>query len=402
MQLAFYSGLGGAIYVQIFGTFAVAEIFLVFISVVAILYFGKLPRNLNFLLLFTVLWVVGILVSDLYNKAQISNTIKLVGSVSLFYIDILAFYIIFRKNIKLVPYFLAGSSISYLLQFYVFPPPLAAEMFGRDFSEIEVVMLTWVALTHYVAMMAVSGILWYFSYRRISLILNLIAAVGALYLGSRAYFLVGMISLAILLFTHYILLRRGSSPERRVGFSQLLILFVVIIFSIFLATLIYQEAAKNDILGDYAYNKFSEQANVEGLGLASGRLDFFESLYSVAQRPILGYGSYAIDDLGVQTDFYKLIGANGKESKELIPCHSHILGAWVWSGILSLPFWLFAFWHIGRNLFYNYDERFIGVIIPYSIFIFWHMLFSPIGYRVDLAFLIGLIFALRQPRLLDT
>lgn len=397
--LLFFAGLGGAIYVQQFGTFAISEPLLVSVALAFVFFSRDLPRCFGGLLFVTLLWIVGVLVSDLYNEIDVSSTVKLTGSVTLFFINILSFYVLLRKRPGGAVYFVAGNMISYLLQFYYFPPPLAKEEFINDFYEAEHVLFTWVALTHYVAMMSFAGILWFFGWTRLSALVLLVAAGGALYLGSRAYFLIGLISAIALYFMGRIDVNSYLNKARSFSIVKLAKITALILLGTYAASLIYKEAALSGVLGDYAHEKYVEQSKVEGFGLASGRLDFFESVYAIARSPLLGYGSYAVDDVGIQTDFFKLMGITSKEPKELVPCHSHILGAWVWSGLLSLPFWLLLTYRIGRSLFEVYDFRLIGICIPYAAFVIWHMFFSPIGYRVDLSFFVGMLFALSQGRL---
>lgn len=393
--LLFLIGLGGAIYVQKFGTFSVAEPLLVGVLIAFLLFEKLIFRSIVFLLFVTLLWLLGIQLSDWYNDIPFENTIKLTGSVVLYFTNILAFYFLLRKSPRSSIAYVAGCGISYLLQFYYFPPPLATEDFARGFAELEVLMFTWVALTHYVALMCVASILWYCGWVRLSVFILLLAAAGSLYLGSRAYFLIGLIS-AIALY----LISRIRAADYLVNTSffsgvGLLKVGLLIVFVTYVAGLIYKEAALHGMLGEYAYDKYIQQSGVEGLGVASGRLGFFESLYAVIRSPLLGYGSFGLDREDIQIDFAKLMGLP-QDPSDLVPCHSHILGAWVWSGVLSVPFWLLIIFNIFKSIFVAQDFRLLGICIPFSAFLLWHILFSPIGYRVDLSFYVGLLFVLKD------
>jgi hypothetical protein len=246
--------------------------------------------------------------------------------------------------------------------------------------------------------MSLAGVLWYMGWVKTSVFIIFVAAVASLYLGSRAYFLIG-------LFSTFFLFLLARSGEENITFRKLsgikLLKFVFYIFLItFLASVIYKEAALSGLLGDFAYEKYLSQSSVKGLGLASGRLDFFESVYAVVNSPIVGYGSYAIDDVHIRANFASAFGlpVPQKAEGELIPCHSHILGAWVWSGLLSVPFWVMLINKIIRSLFVVHDFRLLGICIPFALFLMWHILFSPIGYRVDLCFFVGFLFALTHAK----
>jgi hypothetical protein len=394
--LLFLIGLGGAVYMKGYGTFAYSEPVLASMGLVLMLSRG-IPKSLKNFLFVTLLWVTGIVLSGMYNQVDISNTIKLVGAVLLFYFDILSFYFLFRRVPEGAIYFVAGNMISYLIQFYYLPPPLVKEDFDNNFNDAEHVINTWIALTHYVAAISLSGILWFFGKMRLSILVMLIASAGALYLGSRAYFLTGFISSVLMCFAFF-------RPNVDGIFSRINLVKVLslIALSTVAANSIYKEAAISGMLGEYAYYKYEVQSEVEGFGVSSGRMDFFVSLYAIARSPLLGYGANAPDNDGIQSDFYKLVGLNSMDVKADVPNHSHILGAWIWSGILSVPFWIFILQKIYNGFLSLRNHRLSCVCISYTIFALWHILFSPLAYRIDLCFLVGLFFALsyNQERIL--
>jgi hypothetical protein len=76
----------------------------------------------------------------------------------------------------------------------------------------------------------------------------------------------------------------------------------------------------------------------------------------------------------------------------LIPGHSHIIGAWIWSGILGLVFWIFMVWVVLKAIFRvtTLKPRLAPVYTWFLISMFWDIWFSPFAStrRLTEAFLI--------------
>src|SRR5206468_4091362 len=89
--------------------------------------------------------------------------------------------------------------------------------------------------------------------------------------------------------------------------------------------------------------------------LLGGRPEIQVSLEAVKDSPILGYGSWAQDrkfvemlfDIEVEQGVYEVSDLAEFENN-FIPTHSHLMGAWVWAGILGASFWFYILWLTGR------------------------------------------------------
>ncbi len=126
--------------------------------------------------------------------------------------------------------------------------------------------------------------------------------------------------------------------------------------------LVYQEAASRGWLGDEARLKYERQTHgdesVKAL-LLGGRIDSFVGLVACIDKPIVGWGPWALDTEGYYGEFLSKYGAqedfdayNANLSRalryghvinaRLIPVHSVLTEFWCWYGIAGLIFVIYA------------------------------------------------------------
>ena len=119
------------------------------------------------------------------------------------------------------------------------------------------------------------------------------------------------------------------------------------------------------------------------------RSDAFQSLFLISNNPIIGYGSYAKDKNELIRQFDK---ETNRSKNDLLPGHSYILGAWVYSGILGALFWIYILYLIfvfikDKILL---DDKLIGINVLLSFQMLWNILFSPFADRLNFLFFITL------------
>ena len=103
-------------------------------------------------------------------------------------------------------------------------------------------------------------------------------------------------------------------------------------------------------------------------------------------RPILGHGSwaknpgYAARILDARIHGYDIHYTSHVQS-DLIPTHSHLMGAWVEAGVLGALLWLWAIFLVLRVLANLYITREpLGPLLAFIGFLMlWDILFSPFG-----------------------
>lgn len=170
---------------------------------------------------------------------------------------------------------------------------------------------------------------------------------------------------------------------------------------------LYAVGASSGWFGKYEQERYEAQVDERGV-LFSGRAEFLVAIDAIAERPILGYGSWAANE------YYaiSLLELSGYSTEELppgfsdtIPTHSHLTGAWVDGGVFSALFWIYVLFLLARALLAILRRPQIGspTIIFILINLGWAVLFSPYGLTSRLSAALAITVAvtvLRQEALI--
>lgn len=117
-----------------------------------------------------------------------------------------------------------------------------------------------------------------------------------------------------------------------------------------------------------------------------GRSDWLVMGSAIAERPIFGWGSWAIDtehrfsylraDRIGSSDYGRIGSA---QAWGYIPAHSLVGSAWLWSGIIGFlaMVWLLRIVFAMAIQLPRAESRFLPVVIFYTLMLSWHFLFSP-------------------------
>ena len=186
------------------------------------------------------------------------------------------------------------------------------------------------------------------------------------------------------------------------GFWWIVLLAIVGVFSVKWA---YQTAATQGWLGEQALAKYEVQTKGRTGFMAlllGGRMESFCGLLACIDKPIVGFGPWAIDTRGYQTEFLaryadrtdyenylKTVAyaeTKGISTLGLIPCHSVVTEFWLWYGLGGLVFCAYVFYAVLRYL------RQDCWVIPQWYFwlgasapgLFWDLCFNPFSDRVGL------------------
>jgi hypothetical protein len=155
-----------------------------------------------------------------------------------------------------------------------------------------------------------------------------------------------------------------------------------------LAQGLVQLATSGGLVSEDAQVKNRMQSQSRGGLLIAGRPEILVSSAAVIDHPIVGLGSWARDfkyvemlndiqvRFGIPTDLYD----TEQDAQGLIPVHSHIMGAWVWAGILGAAFWAYILWITFKGI-----QRLAAQPRPSFLHAWflpalaWAILFSPFG-----------------------
>ena len=381
--LIFLIGLFSMIKVRFLGTFGLAEI-LIF----GLYFFIKNPfvflqnKNTTHFFLATCVWLIGVFISDRYNNIEFIDSLKGLFNV-LFLLALIPFsyWILYEKPERSL-FFWTGLAISSFLGFKL----------GGASELTEIEYDTWKVYAIKFIFLITGGWLYYNGKQKWAYIIVELFALWTLWHMSRNVFLICTIAVCLTIFIGQV--SETDKIVKGIKFRKNIIKVFLILGIAFVGiTYTYEKLVSNKYLGEVAYKKYEKQKNSE-IGLASGRIDFFEALYAASKKPILGWGSYAKDNGKIREEFHNKIGSEYMGSYEIVPSHSHILGAWVFAGVFGLFFWLYVLKIIYNffmnGLFVNIRMLFFNLLILCSML--WDIFFSPFNNRLPfIIFMITII-----------
>ena len=113
--------------------------------------------------------------------------------------------------------------------------------------------------------------------------------------------------------------------------------------------------------------------------LLAGRGGIQVAAMAISDKPIMGHGSRAFNRKYIT----KGMRSRSKERLKMIPVHSCFFGAWVFSGILGVPFWIAVIVihvQIYRSAINSTHKQFMFLASYLLADGMWHVFFSPYGY----------------------
>ena len=376
--LTFVLGITSAFSVRLIGVIYIAEL----ICVVCFLFISKrkdcFPVQLRRMYIFLWIWIAGSVISNWYNQVPALDFLKGLFFKLFILVILPVLYWLLESHPERIFFWLFGTAFSSLLSLYVFPSVIVREF---NIAGTHVAIYYWNSLA-----LAVCALLYYYGRQICGCLLLLSWGICTLFFMSRNLFLIYFIAVfLVFVFTWYF------SKATKVNFTHCFILFLILAGGLSGAKSTYEYLAEKEILGEAAYQKYMKQKYGSGeFGLASGRIDFFMALMALQENPIVGYGDYAKDYTDIRNRFALKYDLNEISSRtpetRMVPGHSHILGSWVYNGILALPFWLYCLYLIVHFLIYHLPKQ-RGLMLYAAascMSCLFNLFFSPFGSRLSL------------------
>ena len=325
-----------------------------------------LPRTF---LLLAVLWLMAQILTDVIRESDFHDYSRGWAKITLTTLNFCTLYLLLYGSRRRLVLFALGLAVGGYLSFLL-NPSLFAEEYPWKF-----------ALGPSTAFVAVLMALWIPFLRPLPIF---VVGVYSMMVGARA--LAGVLLLTAL----YVLVQQivGRRAELR---ADVLLVWP----SLFLVAGIAASAMVVELYGYMAVRGYMDQGaqwvyerqHSGALGvLLGGRSEILASARAVLDSPLIGHGSWAknpeyvayILDLrhfGYDVHYLSRVDA------ELIPSHSHLMGAWVEAGILGAAFWGWVLLLVFRVLSNQYMIREpIGPLIAFVGFLLvWDIFFSPFG-----------------------
>lgn len=418
--LLFLIGLFSQTHIHVVGSIGISEliVFLIAPFVYATHYAIFKQEKVTTVLHLLLLAMVGCLVSSWYNGTYFASAIRGFASPYGFFAGVVVFYALLRRNPMSFKWFLLGVAISLVICTFYFQQAVEvykAEGAGAGGELSEKIMegpIYWIGRLMGFVMWPIRG-MYLKCPQTYSVLATLAFGVWSIVssVSGRSAALITLMSSALIMIGGK---TRQSIARVQRSFFLLLIGGVILVFAF---KSIYSAAANSGALGETARTKLEAQTRGKKdiLSLVmGGRLPVFIGAYACLQKPIVGYGPWAIDEEGITGEFMRKYGnaedyeqmVGGEEYsrrmgitiRRLLPAHSVIIGWWLWYGILGLPIWIYILYLIYdtfRNRLAAFPE-FFGLFATMLPDCLWNMCFSPFAGRLNWAFIITMMLLNRM------
>lgn len=395
-------GLIGGIKFRFIGTFYASEILIYLILIGIGFTYIRQNKYAMHLFLFAMLWLLSAFITDLITDNDTINSLKGAFNIIFFAAQFPAVYwLLYDKPERFLYYIIAVGIVS-MPNFYLFQPQLNDSAFGLMGENI------W----KYYAMVptAVATISWLYYKGKIGPSIASILMVGfgifMLFHNSRNVLLT--MAMAAVLLSQMGKLKRYPLNSAIPIFKHRIVRILLCLFIGAIAvSIIYESLASSGALGSYAYEKYIKQNTAENI-LEGGRAETFMGIELIRQSPILGHGSFAMDE---RDQFHREYARNHNMVYQplpylrKLPAHSHIVGAWMENGIGGGIFWiyvLFLLWTVFKSGAMLTVPKLLPAVIMQFTNIFWSILFSPFGSRVSVSFFLILLTVIYSKFLTNT
>lgn len=335
------------------------------------------PKGTRSLIAAGFLWAFCQLISDQINETLHLDSFKGVGAPILFTLTLLGLYCLISRNIEKLPSLLIGIYLGNI-----------TDLFTYSYDYFSGNPWKWG-----ISQMVIGVYSVYFTFflkrtRNLQLITFIsIFTVISLFNDSRS-----MAMLPIIAAISYLLLQ-SNRPNKALRFLNgkfAVAKFAAIIFTfLFVAnsmlTAIFSSSWILNNLPEESAKKFQMQASGEYGILLGGRSELLISIEAFFDKPWFGHGSWAKDKNGYQDKLawikYNLGYSENDQSTytlDLIPVHSHLMGALVWAGIGGGIFWILLISFI-LSYFIKTMNSLGFYFFNGMIALMWAIMFSPFG-----------------------
>lgn len=381
--LAFVIGLTTSIIVRVVGDLPVAEVIVVaFLPILSAFHWRRVvtPPNSRIVFSLLALWLFGQVISDVYHETATLDWVRGDAAIIFFGIDLLALGMLLLGNERRKVIFIVGTVVGSLVMVAVAPSELALEApwkFGYANGIITLVLL----------------VSCYFYARRRNIISGLLVA-GIAAVNLRENFRSQVLELLVALVLVFPVIPERIGRLRILPRSGSLVRITILAgFALgagWLAGSLVNYTTNAGLISEEDQAKNQEQKR-GGSFLLAGRPEILVSARAVMESPVIGHGSWAKDlkyiemlhDIQIERGMGMNSSLDFAEVRMggLIPAHSHIMGSWIWAGILGATFWMYIFWLALQAALRVTSLRLpLAPLYAYAIIgLIWNVFFSPFG-----------------------
>lgn len=421
--LWFLIGLGSQL--QVVASLSVTELIVLIIAPLIIFKeIREMKRDgvITFFFL-SILLNIGCLISCVANKTEFAWAIRGLAATVLISCSIVVGHWILRKDMMGFRWMILGGFFSGFICLFIFQKQVEVTMLGGSAEEIMRGPIFWISRLKPIIMLPVAG--WYLN---TPTVYSIIAPLG-LALFSVATSTSGR-SVALAMVAASCLVIIGRKKRRTIALisRKFFLLCVVGLVGVAIITQLYGFAARHLLFSEEFTEKYEHQTEQGSSALRlllTGRAEAFAGLYACIDKPIVGWGPWAMDSEGYYERYLKNYGNLDDYMRYLtirrndlivsirelpsIPVHSHVTQFWVWFGLIGLLFVGYIFFVIVR--FVKQDvaavPQWFGWLMCSVPSLLWSLLFSAFTSRFGLplyvvAFLMARAIRNGKIRLPDT
>lgn len=348
----------------------------------------RLVPAAKLIVLFGLFWLFGQVFTDIYRQTSYHDLERGWANIALSITNFVAIYLLLGTSPRRLTIFAVGLCIGLAIESFVHPSSLADQWkFGLAFPvTLAAALLVSTRKSASVPLLP-------------SLTLGVMGILN-LFLGFRS--LGGICFLA----AAYLCLHQLRST-RPTMWSHTKLTWGVAVGVVLSAAVIaiYDRAAQSNLLGEEARSKHAAQSRGRFGVFLAGRPESLASSAAIADSPIIGHGSWARDPHYASLLASKLTSLGYRSlprvnEPDLIPTHSHLLGAWVNAGILGAVYWciILSLSLTTLTQIYRADIPLVPLVALVAMLLCWDILFSPYSaeQRVLVPFSIVLLLAARS------
>ncbi|HBK84124.1 MAG TPA: hypothetical protein DDZ41_11125 [Flavobacterium sp.] len=335
---------------------------------------SRIAKEIRLLLIFCFLWAFFQLLSDITNQSEILSTAKGVAAPIILGISIVALSVIFSNHTDRIRGFLIGICICNIATGIIFPTEYQIENFWK-WGAGQAVLTILLALAcsptkrrNFLPLLILGG--------------NLIIG---MFFAARSLAILPLIGLIFFYVTQsnsrFVQILKG------IKFPFVALVVIATLLSGVITTssrYIFESELLDEILPKDVLLKYRQQALSDAGILLAGRSEILVSSRAFFDAPLLGHGSWALDNSGYVAQYAELRKEFGvtETTDELnsiyIPTHSFLMGGIVWGGIIVGIAWVLITNLALRCYLHNASNIQLYAHILFTIFL-WDFFFSPFG-----------------------
>lgn len=345
----------------------------------------------------SLLVIVGCIVASIANHTPTMFVLRGLAVTCIVACAIVFSHWILRKDPSGFKWYILMIPISAILSTFFLKQSVEVAMLGESSKEIMSGPIFWISRLQHLALAPTKG--WYLQTPWFVNVFAPLAMAGFAVMTSisgRSAMLsaVGFAALIII----------GGKSRRSMSrisrhFGWICLIGVMLISLIYIA---YKTSARLGWLGEEARQKYERQTSggAGGIGrlILGGRGESFIGLLACRDKPIIGWGPWAVDKNGYAEEFITKYGTMEDvvamislvewQKKHgittgMLSCHAYITEFWAWYGIWGLVFWLYIIFVLLRYLKQDVAAvpqwyAWLTCSIPG---VFWGIFFSPFSER---------------------